>query len=115
MYWDPLYFLVIAMFFVAMAASNKVKRTYSKYAQVMSSKNISAERAVQMVLNYYGITDVGIERIGQELGDGCLRGCMCCHPLQAVINDPLERDSPHNRQRGTRQAYEDKFLHQNWK
>lgn len=69
MYWDPLYFLVIAMFFVAIAASNKVKRTYSKYAQVMSSKNITAERAVQMVLNYYGITDVGIERIPGELTD----------------------------------------------
>ncbi len=69
MYWDPLYYLVIIMFFIAMAASNKVKRTYSRYAQVMSSKNITAERAVQMVLNYYGITDVGIERIPGELTD----------------------------------------------
>ncbi len=69
MYWDPLYFLVIIMFFIAMAASSKVKSTYSRYAQVMSSKGITAERAVQMVLNYYGITDVGIERIPGELTD----------------------------------------------
>ena len=69
MYWDPLYYLVIIMFFIAMAASNKVKRTYSRYAQVMSSKGTTTERAVQMVLNYYGITDVGIERIPGELTD----------------------------------------------
>ena len=69
MYWDPLYFLVILMFFVAMSASNRVKRTYSRYSEVLSSQGITAERAVQMVLNYYGITDVGIERIPGELTD----------------------------------------------
>ncbi|MBR6513106.1 MAG: zinc metallopeptidase [Clostridia bacterium] len=69
MYWDPLYFLVIAMFFIAMVAQNKVKRTYSKFSQVASERGITAERAVQMVLDYYGITDVSIQQIPGELTD----------------------------------------------
>lgn len=69
MYYDPLYILVILMFFVALAAQSKVKRTYSKYSKVLSSRGITAERAVSMVLSAYGVNDVPIQRIEGNLTD----------------------------------------------
>lgn len=69
LYFDPLYFLVIIMFVLALLAQWRVKRTYSKYSRVVSSRGLTAERAVQMVLNHYGVTGVQITRIRGHLTD----------------------------------------------
>lgn len=69
MYWDPLYLLLIVMFFISLGAQSKVKSTYSKYSKVASSKGITAEQAVQMVLRHYDINDVSIQQIPGQLTD----------------------------------------------
>ncbi|MDO5448351.1 MAG: zinc metallopeptidase [Clostridia bacterium] len=69
MYWDPLYILLIILFFAALAAQSKVKRTYSKYGKVASSKGITSQQAVRMVLDYYDIHDVEIQQIAGDLTD----------------------------------------------
>ena len=66
---DPLYFLVLIMFGLALVAQGKVKSTYNKYAQVAASRGLTAERAVAIVLNHYDIHDVDIQHIGGDLTD----------------------------------------------
>lgn len=66
---DPLYYLVILMFFAALIAQSKVKSTYKKYSQKPSSKGITAEQAVAAVLRHYDIHNVEIQRISGNLTD----------------------------------------------
>lgn len=64
-----LYFLLIVLFFVALIAQGKVKSTYSKFSEVASARGITAEQAVQIVLQRNGVEGVSIQGIEGNLTD----------------------------------------------
>ncbi|MDD6807868.1 MAG: zinc metallopeptidase [Oscillospiraceae bacterium] len=59
-FYDPTFILVVIGFVLSLIAQLRVKSTYGRYAKVMSSRGLTAERAAQKVLDYYGIKDVQI-------------------------------------------------------
>ncbi|NLL63172.1 MAG: zinc metallopeptidase [Ruminococcaceae bacterium] len=67
--YDPLYFLVIFMFILSLIVQGKVRSDYRKFSRVASERGLRAEQAVQMVLDYYDITDVEIVRVAGNLTD----------------------------------------------
>lgn len=66
---DFLYFLLIILFLAALAAQGKVKRTYSKYSEVLSERGVTAEQAVRIVLDRNGVEGVSIQGIEGNLTD----------------------------------------------
>lgn len=69
-YYDYYYFiLVVPALIIALWAQVKVKTTYKKYSRVPNSRGITGAYAAQAVLNFYGISDVRIERVGGNLTD----------------------------------------------
>lgn len=68
-YFDPTYFLVIIGVILSLAASAKVRSTYSKYARVRSISGLTGAEAAQRILYRAGIYDVRIERISGDLTD----------------------------------------------
>ena len=69
-FFDPLYFLLIGpAFILAMWAQNRVKGTYRKYSQVMSSSGIPAHMAARRLLDAVGLYNVDIKRVPGELTD----------------------------------------------
>ncbi len=70
MYFDWTYLvLVMPAVILAFWASSRVNSTYTKYAKQFSSKNITAQQAAQMVLDYNGVNNVEIERVSGNLTD----------------------------------------------
>ena len=63
------YLLVIIGLVISLAASAKVRSTYSRYAKVRSKSGITAAQAAQTILQGAGIYDVRIERIAGNLTD----------------------------------------------
>ena len=63
------YLLVIVGLIISMAASAKVRSTYSRYAKVRSKNGITAAQAAQTILQGAGIYDVRIEHIAGNLTD----------------------------------------------
>lgn len=61
--------LVVPAMLIAAWAQYKVKSTYKKYSKVRNSRGLTGAYAAQAVLNYYGITDVRIERVSGSLTD----------------------------------------------
>lgn len=69
-YFDYYYLLlVVPAMIIAMWAQIKVKSTYARYSKVRNSRGLMGAYAAQSVLNYYGITDVRIERVSGSLTD----------------------------------------------
>lgn len=69
-YFDYYYLLlVVPAMLIAAWAQFKVKSTYKKYSKVRNSRGLTGAYAAQMVLNFYGITDVRIERVSGSLTD----------------------------------------------
>lgn len=69
-YFDYYYLLlVVPAMIIAMWAQIKVKSTYARYSKVRNSRGLTGAYAAQSVLNYYGITDVRIERVSGSLTD----------------------------------------------
>lgn len=66
---DPMFLLAVLMFILALIAQARVKSVYAKYSRKLSARGISAEQAVQMVLNHYDIHDVQIAHIRGHLTD----------------------------------------------
>lgn len=64
-----LYIVLLLLFGAALSAQSKVKRTYSKYSEVLSQRGITAEQAVQIVLQKNGVEGVVIQGIEGELTD----------------------------------------------
>jgi Zn-dependent membrane protease YugP len=56
----------------------KLKSTFNKYSRIGNARNITGAQAAEMVLRYYNIQDVRIERINGSLTD-------CYDPLKKVI------------------------------
>lgn len=69
-YFDYYYLiLVVPALMLAIWAQVQVKTTYRKYSRVPNSRGMTGAYAAQAVLNFYGITDVRIERISGNLTD----------------------------------------------
>ncbi len=69
-YFDYYYLiLVVPALLLAIWAQVQVKTTYRKYSRVPNSRGMTGAYAAQAVLNYYGITDVRIERVSGNLTD----------------------------------------------
>jgi Zn-dependent membrane protease YugP len=65
-----LYLLLIGpAFILAMWAQNRVKGTYRKYSQVMSSSGIPAHLAARRLLDAVGLYNVEVKRVPGELTD----------------------------------------------
>lgn len=69
-YFDYYYLiLVVPALLLAIWAQVQVKTTYRKYSRVPNSRGMTGAYAAQAVLNFYGITDVRIERVSGNLND----------------------------------------------
>lgn len=69
-YFDYYYLiLVVPALLLAIWAQVQVKTTYRKYSHVPNSRGMTGAYAAQAVLNFYGITDVRIERVSGNLTD----------------------------------------------
>lgn len=69
-YFDYYYLiLVVPALLLAIWAQVQVKTTYRKYSRVPNSRGMAGAYAAQAVLNFYGITDVRIERVSGNLTD----------------------------------------------
>ena len=67
-YFDYYYLiLVVPALLLAIWAQVQVKTTYRKYSRVPNSRGMTGAYAAQAVLNFYGITDVRIERVSGNL------------------------------------------------
>lgn len=67
--FDWTYIALIIAMFVSMIISLRVKTTFNKYAKKASRSGLTAEQAVQRMLNANGVYGVGIQRIGGSLTD----------------------------------------------
>lgn len=78
-YFDIYYFiLIIPVLIVSLIIQAKLKSTFNKYSRIRNARNITGAQAAEMVLRYYNIQDVRIERINGNLTD-------CFDPANKVI------------------------------
>lgn len=68
-YMEPTYILVLIGAIVCMVASTKMNSTFNKYARIRSRSGMTGADAAARILNYAGIHDVKIERVGGNLSD----------------------------------------------
>lgn len=61
--------LVIPALILAAWAQFKVKSTYNKFSKIENSRRITGAYAAQVILTYYGISDVRIEQVSGKLTD----------------------------------------------
>lgn len=69
MMWDPTYILVLIGVVISLAASMKVKSTFSRYSTVRSASGMTGAQTAQRILDYAGIRDVSIVRVSGSLTD----------------------------------------------
>ena len=69
MYFDPTYILIIIGVLLSLAASTKVKSTFSRYSGVRSLSGLTGAQTAERILHQAGIYDVGIARISGDLTD----------------------------------------------
>lgn len=67
--FDPTYFLLIIGMLISLAASAKLKSTFSVYKKVRSASGYTGAEAAQRILRAAGITDVEIVPISGSLTD----------------------------------------------
>lgn len=67
--FDPTYFLLIIGMLISLAASAKLKNTFSVYKKVRSASGYTGAEAAQRILRAAGITDVEIVPISGSLTD----------------------------------------------
>lgn len=63
------FLLVVPAIILSFIASAKVKSAYNKYSKIGNIHGLTGAMAAQRVLDYYGITDVQIQRIDGNLTD----------------------------------------------
>lgn len=68
-YMDPTYILVLIGAVLCIAASGKLNSTFNKYTKVRCVSGMTGSEAAARILNYSGIHDVRIERVGGNLTD----------------------------------------------
>lgn len=66
-----LHYLIFAapVLILSLFAQAKVNGAYKKYSKIKNSRGITGAMAAQMILNFYGITDVRIESCSGKLTD----------------------------------------------
>lgn len=69
MIFDPTYILIIIGVILSLAASAKVKSTFSRYSGVRSLSGMTGAQAAERILHQAGIYDVGIARVSGNLTD----------------------------------------------
>lgn len=69
MMWDPTYILVLIGVVISLAASMKVKSTFSRYSTVRSASGMTGAQTAQRILDFAGIRDVSIVRVSGSLTD----------------------------------------------
>jgi Zn-dependent membrane protease YugP len=79
-YYIDIYYiiLVVPVFIISLIIQAKLKSTFNKFSRIRNTRNITGAQAAEMVLRYYNIQDVRIERINGNLTD-------CYDPVQKVI------------------------------
>lgn len=78
-YFDYYYvILVVPVFILSLIIQSKMKSIFNKYSQIANARRITGAQAAEMVLRYYNIQDVRIERVGGSLTD-------CYDPVNKVI------------------------------
>ena len=68
-YFDPTYFLLIIGMILSMAASARVKSTFSIYSRIRSASGLTGAEAARRILHMAGITDVTVVPISGSLTD----------------------------------------------
>ena len=68
-YFDPTYFLLIIGMILSMAASARVKSTFSIYSRVRSASGLTGAEAARRIHHMAGITDVTVVPISGSLTD----------------------------------------------
>lgn len=68
-YFDPTYFLLIIGMILSMAASARVKSTFSIYSRVRSASGLTGAEAARRILHMAEITDVTVVPISGSLTD----------------------------------------------
>jgi len=68
-YFDPTYILVVIGVILSIAASARVKTTFSKYSRIRSLSGMTGAQAAERILRSSGIYDVRIERVSGQLSD----------------------------------------------
>lgn len=71
---------------LSLLAQAKVNGAYKKYSKIQNSRRITGAMAAQMILNYYGITDVRIEPCAGKLSDHYSPNEKVIRLSQAVYN-----------------------------
>lgn len=84
---DWTYILVIIGALITMAASTKVKTTYSKYAKVAASCNLTGAQVAEKILRSQGINNVGVAHISGSLTDNYNPSKMTLFLSDSVYSD----------------------------
>ena len=61
--------LILPAFLLSLFAQFKVKSTFSKYSDMLSSTRLTGAEAAKRVLSSHGVYDVSVERVSGELTD----------------------------------------------
>ncbi|MEM7118405.1 MAG: zinc metallopeptidase [Chloroflexota bacterium] len=70
MFFDPLYLLfALPGLLLGMWAQSRVKRSFNKYAQVRTMRNVTGAQVARSLLDAQGLYDVGVERVEGFLSD----------------------------------------------
>jgi len=67
--FDPTYILVLIGVVISMAASAKLKSTFSRYSQVRSKSGLTGQEVARRILQANGIYDVNVQPIAGNLTD----------------------------------------------
>lgn len=69
-YFDEYYFLLcVPALIIALIAQWKVKSSYKRFSKIRNVRGLTGAAAAKLVLDYYGIYDVRIERVSGKLTD----------------------------------------------
>lgn len=69
MYFDPTYMLVLIGVAICLAASAKMRSTFSRYSRIRNHSGMTGREAAEQVLHRAGIYDVRVEHVSGNLTD----------------------------------------------
>lgn len=69
MYFDPTYMLVLIGVVICLAASAKMRSTFSRYSRIRNHSGMTGREAAEQVLHRAGIYDVRVEHVSGNLTD----------------------------------------------
>ena len=68
-YWDWSYILIIIGAVICLAASARVRSSFTKYSSYRSNSGMTGAQAAQLILQRAGITDVTVVHVSGSLSD----------------------------------------------